>query len=971
MKNHTDALKSFLVPVLAFFLAGCSNLFLNKPAEPAREIPDGKGAVRWSVETQTARTLFPALPFTKYELTFTAPGKTAVTETFTAHTGELTLETGRWELSVSASIGNDPVAQGSAPVEVRGGQTNSVTVILRGTLVSGTGTGTLAYNVTLPAVLLYGELSVAALDEGGFATTIPLPLSPSSGSINLPDGYYVLAFSFFKTTQRAVITDLAHVYDGSTTNGAYDFSDAPFVNAPEIDMPSGGAVILINSAAELAAIAGDIGNAARNNGKNAYLLNNDIDLSAYSPWNPLGGDHTPFAGYFFGEGHAIRGLELPDGSALDSYIGLFGKVENTRIENFNVEITDTEITLSSSNSIAKAGIIAGSGSGVLKDLRISVVPGGEFAVTGGNDELFAGGLAGTFSGTIERCGFVGNVAIVSGASESNIGGLVGEFTGDQISESYMAGTITNTNTNTGAYINTGGLAGLSEALEDCYHNGDIVVSCEPGSTMLTGGLCAMALVVSRSYTTGSLVSSGGNGYTAGIFADGGASVIENSASLNLAISGPSSLRIGNDDNYSIGGMYNANNYALNAMLVNGAVLTDAASDPQDDVNGLGKTKAELQTQSTYQTGLGWDFEAVWEMGPASYPYPILKWQKGQVDLPDGYGLIKLPEDLVMEFTSLSALSGYLATLPQNSALDPYPVKLSGLMISNFADAVGDPLGELFSAFNGKYVNLDLSACTGASIADVNNSVLTARPDKAMPVSILLPSALTSIGSAFRGCSSLVSIDIPTGVTTINGAFVDCSSLVSVNIPAGVATIGGGSFSGCSSLVSIDIPEGITIIHDSTFKNCSSLVSIKLPSTLVSIGDSPSSAGVFEGCSSLVSINIPADVTTIGRYTFRNCSALVSINIPSGVSIIEDWAFRWCSSLASIDIPAGVVSIDDYAFWNCDSFTSVICRASTPPSLGSYAFPASLQSIQVPAASVSAYKTDSGWSGYADIITAIP
>ena len=84
----------------------------------------------------------------------------------------------------------------------------------------------------------------------------------------------------------------------------------------------------------------------------------------------------------------------------------------------------------------------------------------------------------------------------------------------------------------------------------------------------------------------------------------------------------------------------ANNIAFNGMLVNGATVTDAASDPQNDVNGLGKTAAQLASQSTYETGLGWDFAAVWEMGPSDYPYPILQWQNGAVPVPPGFALLE-------------------------------------------------------------------------------------------------------------------------------------------------------------------------------------------------------------------------------------------------------------------------------------------------------------------------------------------
>jgi hypothetical protein len=1014
MKNHADVLKTFFVLGLVFVLAGCSNPFITKQAEPDREIPDGKGLVRWSAETQIGRTLFPDLPFDQYELIFTMAGKTDVTETFTTSTGELTLETGRWEVSIYAYIGDDPVAHGSAPLTVLGGQTNTVTVFLKGIdipgtgiTVSGTGTGTLGYDVMLPGDLIYAELSVVSL-KNSYSSYTPLTVSSSSGSITLPDGYYVLAFSFFRTTERAIITDVAHLYDGLTTNAIYDFSTAPFAAAPEIAVPSGGAAFYVNNAADLAAIAGDIGNTAKNNGKNAYILGNDIDLSAYGPWTPLGNDTTPFEGYLFGDGHAIRGLKLPNGSGAFVYTGLFGVVNDARIENMGVEIADTHITLPAGYEKATVGIIAGAGLGleVFKDIKISVASGGEFVVAGGNGNLLSvGGLAGSFNAA-ERCSFVGNITVSCEANYSYTGGLAGE--GMNIRESYMAGTITHTNTRSEALVFTGGLANYGY-IENCYHNGNIIAS---GTTVFTGGITNGEDGVSCSYTAGSIAGSGGAGHTAGIAA-GNSYGLNNSAALSLAISGPSPVRIGGSSNRT-------GNYTLSTMLVNGFVLADAAVDPQDDVNGLGKTAAELKTRSTYETGLGWDFAGVWEMGPANYPYPILQWQKGQVDLPDGYGRIKLPEGFVMTFTDLGDLSDYLASLPQNSALDPYPVKLSGLDISDeniFGAPVSygiDSLGGLYAALNGKYVNLDLSACTGTSTG--NPTVIDTRQNRAMLVSILLPSTLTELGrNAFNGCSSLVSVGIPASVTSIvRSSFQNCSSLVSIDIPAGVTSIGPYAFADCSSLVSINIPSAgaDAVIYTSAFQGCSSLVSIDIPFGVTTIGDYafrycgslesvtlPSSVttidfGAFMYCTSLKSIVLPSSITTIGNYAFADCSSLASITIPtgvtsigytafmgcafqsitlpSGITVIDSSTFLDCANLTSIDIPAGITNIYNDAFNGCSSLALVICRATNPPALSSSAFNSTpLQTIQVPAASVDAYKAASGWSGYADKIEAIP
>ena len=62
-----------------------------------------------------------------------------------------------------------------------------------------------------------------------------------------------------------------------------------------------------------------------------------------------------------------------------------------------------------------------------------------------------------------------------------------------------------------------------------------------------------------------------------------------------------------------------------------------------------------------------------------------------------------------------------------------------------------------------------------------------------------------------------------------------------------------------------------------------------------------------------------------------------------------------------------------AFRYCTSLTSVTVKSATPPTLGFGVFynGSSNLVIYVPAESVDAYKSASGWSTYADRIQAIP
>lgn len=65
------------------------------------------------------------------------------------------------------------------------------------------------------------------------------------------------------------------------------------------------------------------------------------------------------------------------------------------------------------------------------------------------------------------------------------------------------------------------------------------------------------------------------------------------------------------------------NLAFDEMLIDGKVVTDGM---ENNNNGLGKTKKELNEESTY-LALGWNFDVtdgVWTMGSGKYSLPVLK-----------------------------------------------------------------------------------------------------------------------------------------------------------------------------------------------------------------------------------------------------------------------------------------------------------------------------------------------------------
>lgn len=170
----------------------------------------------------------------------------------------------------------------------------------------------------------------------------------------------------------------------------------------------------------------------------------------------------------------------------------------------------------------------------------------------------------------------------------------------------------------------------------------------------------------------------------------------------------------------------------------------------------------------------------------------------------------------------------------------------------------------------------------------------------------------------------------------------------------------------------DPSNNITTIESNAFSN-SMCENVMIPETVTLIGN-----GAFSDAT-IGTMILPGSVTRISDMAFTDVhgvnGAAPVIKLNEGLVAIGSSAFGSGFGVSEIsgemEIPSTVAEIGDYCFSGA-SITTVICKPTTPPSLGTGAFTSDTAgfTIKVPAASVAAYKAATNWSSYADYIVGV-
>ena len=225
----------------------------------------------------------------------------------------------------------------------------------------------------------------------------------------------------------------------------------------------------------------------RNNLSGKYILMNDIDLSSYSNWDPIGeidphtGAGTGFTGILDGNGYVVKNLTITSSSKVS--VGLFvglgylnkdssassqlAEVKNLGIENANI-----------TTSADGAGILAG-----LKADYSQITNCYTTGKIEGNSSMYVGGLVGASAGEVDNMSInlidkcYSSATVIVDTPQAGGGGIAGYLIHSSVTNSYFTGNVQANN----GYA--GGIAGgvYSAGAMNCYATGKV-------SGLYTGGI---------------------------------------------------------------------------------------------------------------------------------------------------------------------------------------------------------------------------------------------------------------------------------------------------------------------------------------------------------------------------------------------------------------------------------------------------------------------------------------------------
>ena len=232
--------------------------------------------------------------------------------------------------------------------------------------------------------------------------------------------------------------------------------------------------------------------------------------------------------------------------------------------------------------------------------------------------------------------------------------------------------------------------------------------------------------------------------------------------------------------------------------------------------------------------------------------------------------------------------------------------------------------------------------------------------------LTLPETLTYIGDyAFQNCSFTGELHLPNNLEYIgNNAFYDAGYFVGgLRIPDKIKSLGVYVFKGnykkhFNGLLELN---NVQEIGENTFAGCLFTGDLVIPEGIIEL---PLRCFEATGFSNII---FPSSLKIIGTEAFWAAHRLTGTLIfPEGLVSIGQAAFQSCGQINSVRFSSKLQMIDLDAFKDCNNLSSIVCNAVEPPTVMQSSFDGVAKdnfTVEVPAQSVTRYKTESGWSDF--------
>ena len=327
-----------------------------------------------------------------------------------------------------------------------------------------------------------------------------------------------------------------------------------------------------------------------------YVLTDDVNLSAYGNWTPIGTINQPFAGVFDGQNHVVTGLKIDRSQGV--YQGLFGCVNsqdaNRKAQVKNVIVKDAQIR-AKKRSGAVVGFY-GDWDSQMEPLENCAMVGGSIegcVDRAGYDQAdYIGGVVGLSYADVRFCYSTGTVIVPQSACD--IGGVAGWVDGN-VQSCYAAGSMDIFPYSRYQIFDIGGLVGgVDNDVSDCYSTVDVVGLGD--DTFNFGGVAGtVGGSVTRCFATGNVQAWSTVGGVASVVGTSGGSLTD-CVALNGAVSGTKSTsqgisRVGNvfkSEGGSESGNYASKGIPKAGKGRNSLLAADGTDLTYDDPNGLSR-----------------------------------------------------------------------------------------------------------------------------------------------------------------------------------------------------------------------------------------------------------------------------------------------------------------------------------------------------------------------------------------------